>query len=176
MQSPPLDANILPSTLSPVEIFAPDWPANCPNLPGARNQTRSLGVAMVQNKLKLSEDHIRNRLSCQPRRSDRRERRSPLCVLLRILGFSTCGRIFSEFTRTTNISPSGCCVRLRTRPLADTTLALHVVSREDTASYYGAPLLYHVAWLRQQDQEWEIGLSALRDADLLQVAFASRTP
>lgn len=131
---------------------------------------------MVHNKLKLSDELLPKHRFNEPRRSERRERRSPLCVLLRVCGFSAAGRIFSELTSTRNISRSGCSVRLRTQPLADTALALQVIPREGPLPENGVQLLYQVAWLRQQGQAWELGLIALGDTDLLQVAFASHTP
>jgi hypothetical protein len=111
-----------------------------------------------------------------PNRSERRERRSPLSVLLRICGFSAAGRIFSELASTHNISPSGCCVRLRTQPLHSTALALQVIPREGPVPDGGPQMLYQVAWLRRQGQAWEVGLFALGKTDLLQVAFAPQSP
>ena len=139
-------------------------------------QAKAFGVAMVQKKLNLSDDLVATRPLGEPRRSERRERRSPLCVMLRVSGFSTSGRIFSELTSTYNISPSGCCVRLRTQPLERTALALQVVPREGPLPEGGVQLLYQVIWLQPQEQAWEVGLCALGHTDLLQVAFASHTP
>jgi len=112
----------------------------------------------------------------QPHRSERRERRSPLSILLKICGFSAGGRIFSEVASTRNISRSGCCLRLRTRPLGDTALALQVIPREGPVPDGGSQMLYQVAWSRQQGQSWEVGLFALGNTDLLQVAFAPHSP
>jgi len=111
-----------------------------------------------------------------PHRSERRERRSPLSVLLKICGFSTSGRIFSELASTRNISRSGCCIRLRTQPLGNAALAVQVVPREGPLPDGGPQLLYQVAWLRQQGQGWDVGLFALGKTDLLQVAFAPHSP
>ena len=111
-----------------------------------------------------------------PQRSERRERRSPLTVMLRICGFSASGRIFSEVASTRNISRSGCCVRLRTQPLQNSPLAIQVVPREGPSPEPATQMLYEVAWLQQQGQSWEVGLSALSKTDLLRVAFDSRTP
>jgi PilZ domain len=112
----------------------------------------------------------------EPRRSERRERRSPLAVLLRVCGFSASGRLFSEIASTRNISPAGCCVRLRTRPLAQTTVAVQVIPRDGPVPEGGSQMLYQVAWVAPQGQSWDVGLLALSDRDLLRVAFASFTP
>jgi hypothetical protein len=139
-------------------------------------QTKVFEVTMVQKRLNLSDDFHAQALPGEPRRSERRERRSPLCVMLRVCGFSNSARMFSELTSTYNISPSGCCVRLRTQPLERTALALQVVPREGPLPEGGAQLLYQVVWLQPQDQAWEVGLSALGQTDLLRMAFASHTP
>jgi hypothetical protein len=111
-----------------------------------------------------------------PHRSERRERRSPLSVLLKICGFSADGRIFSELSSTRNISRSGCCVRLRTLPLESAALAVQVIPREGPLPEGGRQLLYEIAWIEQQDQSWDVGLVALGDTDLLQAAFNPPTP
>lgn len=131
---------------------------------------------MVHNRQSLSDSTVPVRQLGDPQRSERRDRRSPLCVLVRVCGFSAAGRIFSELTSTYNISPLGCCIRLATRPLERSSLALQVVPHEGPLSHRGAQLLYQVVWLKPQDQAWDIGLCALGRSDLLQVAFAFRTP
>jgi hypothetical protein len=131
---------------------------------------------MVQKKLKLSADPSPDRQLGNPQRSERRERRSPLSVLLRICGFSASGRIFSELASTRNISPSGCCIRLRTQPLSHAALAVQVIPREGPLPEGGTQMLYEVAWLQQQGQSWDVGLFALGHTDLLRVAFAAHTP
>ena len=130
---------------------------------------------MVRQKTRPLEDPRRFRSPAEPRRSERRERRSPLCILLKICGFSAAGRIFSELAGTRNISRSGCCVRLRTQPLADTALAVQVIPREDPLPESGAQMLYQMAWLRKRGDSWDVGLFALGDTDLLRVAFAELT-
>ena len=97
-------------------------------------------------------------------------------MLLQICGFSANGRIFSELTSTRNISRSGCCVRLRNQPLWHAALAVRVVPREGPLPQGVPQMLYEVAWLEPQGQLWDVGLLALTDSDLLQVAFASNTP
>jgi hypothetical protein len=131
---------------------------------------------MVRQKPKQPDASVPTPGPGQPLRSERRERRSPLSVLLKICGFSSSGRIFSEVTSTRNISRSGCCIRLRTRPLGDTALALQVIPREGPVPDGGPQMLYQVAWLRRQGQGWDVGLLALGNTDLLQVAFATHSP
>jgi hypothetical protein len=131
---------------------------------------------MAQNNPKRSADSGLGPRVGDPQRSERRDRRTPLSVALRISGFSAGGRIFSEVAATRNISPSGCCVRLCTCPLEHCALAVQVVPREGAAPEGGVQLLYQVVWLQYREGAWDVGLSALSEADLLRVAFASRTP
>ena len=131
---------------------------------------------MVQKKVKVSDQWVPAQTPGEPRRSERRERRSPLCLLLLVWGFSAGGRIFSEHAATLNISRSGCCVRLQTRPLEDTVLALQIVPHGVPLPVPQTPVLYHIAWLQQQENSWEVGLHALGDSDLLRLAFALYTP
>ena len=131
---------------------------------------------MVRQRSKQLSDSLPVHSPGQPHRSECRERRSPLSVLLKICGFSASGRIFSELASTRNISRSGCCLRLRTQPLGNTALALQVIPREGPLPQGGPQLLYQVAWLRQHGQAWEVGLLALGNTDLLLVAFATHSP
>jgi len=131
---------------------------------------------MVRQGPKQLSDSLPVHSPGEPHRSERRERRSPLSVLLKICGFSASGRIFSELASTRNISRSGCCLRLRTQPLGNTALALQVIPREGPLPQGGPQLLYQVAWLRQHGQAWEVGLLALGNTDLLLVAFAPHSP
>jgi hypothetical protein len=130
---------------------------------------------MVRHKPKL-DDPGRGRALGQPRRSERRERRSPISVLLKVCGFDSSGRIFSELAGTRNISRSGCCIHLRREPLKNTSLALQVIPHEKPVPQSGPQLLYHVAWVRPTEDGWDVGLFALGRMDLLQVAFAPYTP
>jgi hypothetical protein len=129
-------------------------------------------VAMVQTKTKLRATPTPFPVPGQPRRSERRERRSPIPIVVKVCGFSASGRIFSEVATTKNVSRSGCCIRLRAEPQSDGVLALQVVPREEPVPQ-GPQMLYQVAWIIRRQQGCDVGLSVLGDADLLQVAFAS---
>jgi hypothetical protein len=131
---------------------------------------------MVQKREKPAADPSQAPHPGNPHRSERRERRSPLAVVLRVCGFSAKGRIFSELSDTRNISPSGCCIRLRTRPLGHAALAVQVIPSEGPWIEGGAQLLYEIAWMEKREHGWDVGLFSLTGGDLLRVAFASATP
>ena len=131
---------------------------------------------MVRQKPKKLDDPRPGQALGHPHRSERRERRCPLSVLLKVCGFDAGGRIFSELTSTLNISRSGCRIRLVREPLKNTALALRVIPHEGPVPQGGPQMLYQVGWLRPQEQGWEVGLFALGRTDLLQVAFATYSP
>jgi hypothetical protein len=87
-----------------------------------------------------------------------------------ICGFATTGKLFVEHCSTRNVSHSGCCIRLRTLPQADTALALRLLRWGLSAK--GAPqLLYQVVWVRKDGDGWLVGTSSLGPADLYSLAF-----
>jgi len=131
---------------------------------------------MAQNRSTLPAHPCPDRRMGRPHKSERRERRSPLTVLLRVCGFSAGGRIFSEIARTLDISRSGCCVRLKTPPLGEHALAIEVIPHREASPAGGVQMLYQVVWQARHGQGWEVGLMALGTTDLLQVAFASCPP
>jgi len=54
-----------------------------------------------------------------PQHTDRREQRLDVQLPVTVYGFATTGKLFVEHCSTRNISHSGCCIRLRTQPQAD---------------------------------------------------------
>ena len=110
---------------------------------------------MVQ-KFSLSRVPAPEQEMDNPRKSERRERRSPLRIPLRVCGFCSDGRVFSEVACTTNVSRSGCCVNLRTRPLDQTSIAVQVVPHGGVLSEAGIQLLYQIVWIRHAEQSWEV--------------------
>lgn len=111
-----------------------------------------------------------------PLRSTRREPRSSAEFTFAVCGLTSSGRFFVELCSTVNISRSGCCLRLRTRPQADSALALRAVPGGSSLPEGTSQLLFQLAWLRPDDGGWLIGAFALGEADLSRLAFPSYTP
>ena len=111
-----------------------------------------------------------------PLRSTRREQRSSAELTFAVCGLSASGRFFVELCSTVNISRSGCCLRLRTRPQSDSALALRAVPGGTSLPEGTSQLLFQLAWLRPEADGFLIGASALGDADLCRLAFPSYTP
>lgn len=104
------------------------------------------------------------------RREQRREQRSDVQLLVTVYGFAATGKLFVEHSSTRNVSHSGCCLRLQTRPQADSALALRLL-RWGISSKSASQLLFQVVWLRQDGDGWLVGASSLGPADLYCLAF-----
>jgi hypothetical protein len=109
-------------------------------------------------------------------RSTRREPRSSAELTFAVCGLTMSGRFFVELCSTVNISRSGCCLRLRTRPQAGSALALRAVPGGTSLPEGTSQLLFQLAWLRPEADGWLIGASALGEADLCRLAFPSYAP
>jgi hypothetical protein len=101
---------------------------------------------------------------------DRREQRADVHLAVTTYGFAVSGKLFVEHCSTRNVSHSGCCLRLQTRPQADSALALRLL-RWGIASKSASQLLFQVVWLRPDGDGWLVGASALGAADLYCLAF-----
>jgi hypothetical protein len=106
----------------------------------------------------------------QPQERQRREERSDVQLAVTVYGFATTGKLFVEHCSTRNVSHSGCCLRLQTRPQADSALALRLL-RWGISAKRASQLLYQTVWLRQDGDGWVVGASSLGPADLYCLAF-----
>ena len=105
-----------------------------------------------------------------PRSSQRRERRFPVSIPLLVCGFGPGCHLFRELVSTFDISRAGCRIRLQTRPMKDSVLALRLVPRE--GPILDSPqLLYQVAWFLPEGDRWNVGTFALGHTDLVKAAF-----
>lgn len=112
----------------------------------------------------------------QPFRSTRREARSAAQLTFAACGLASGGRFFVELCSTVNVSRSGCCLMLRTRPQIDSALALRAVPGGTSLPEGISQLLFQLAWLRPAEGGWLMGAFALGEADLRRLAFPAYTP
>lgn len=103
-------------------------------------------------------------------RPERAEERSEVRLAVTVYGFATTGKLFVEHCATRNVSHSGCCIHLQTRPQADAALALRLL-RWGLSGKRSAQLLYQIVWVRKDGDGWLVGASALGPADLYSLAF-----
>jgi hypothetical protein len=111
-----------------------------------------------------------------PLRSTRREPRSPAELTFAVCGLTSSGRFFVELCSTVNVSRSGCCLMLRTRPQTDCALVLRPVPGGTALPAGTSQLLFQLAWVRPAQDGWLIGAFALGETDLSRLAFPSDTP
>jgi hypothetical protein len=111
-----------------------------------------------------------------PLHATRREPRSPAALTFAVCGLSLDGRFFVELCSTVNVSRSGCCLRLRTRPQKDSALVLRAVPGGTSLPEGTSQLLFQLAWLQASDDGWLIGAYALSEIDLCGLVFPSHTP
>ena len=84
----------------------------------------------------------------EPFRSTRREPRSPAELTFAVCGLTSSGRFFVELCSTVNVSRTGCCLRLRTRPQTDSALALRAVPGGTSLSGTGCGLVRGIEALK----------------------------
>jgi hypothetical protein len=111
-----------------------------------------------------------------PLGSTRRETRSATELTFAVCGLDFCSRFFVELSSTVNISRSGCCLWLRTRPQTGSALVLRAVPGGTALPQGTSQLLFQLAWVRPADGGWLTGAFALGEADLSRLAIPSRTP
>ena len=104
------------------------------------------------------------------RSETRSETRSEVRLAVTVYGFATTGKLFVEHCATRNVSHSGCCIRLQTRPQADAALALRLL-RWGLSAKAASQLLYQIVWVQKDGDGWLIGASSLGPADLYSLAF-----
>lgn len=108
--------------------------------------------------------------------SSRREPRSATELTFAVCGLDFTSRFFVELCSTVNISRSGCCLWLRTRPQMNSALVLRAVPGGTSLPQGTSQLLFQLAWVRPADGGWLVGAFALGNADLSRLAFPACTP
>jgi hypothetical protein len=108
--------------------------------------------------------------SSKKRSETRSETRSEVRLAVTVYGFATTGKLFVEHCATRNVSHSGCCIHLQTRPQADAALALRLL-RWGLSAKAASQLLYQIVWVQKDGDGWLIGASSLGPADLYSLAF-----
>lgn len=101
---------------------------------------------------------------------ERAEKRSEVRLAVTVYGFATTGKLFVEHCATRNVSHSGCCIHLQTRPQADAALALRLL-RWGLSAKGASQLLYQIVWVQKDGDGWLVGASSLGPADLYSLAF-----
>ncbi len=110
-------------------------------------------------------------LSVEATQDRRRGKRVQLTYPIEISGFDHSGRLFSEKTKTQDISETGCRFVLRTPLARGDVVAIKIVSQSDEALPSTKALLFQIAWVRRQGDGWMAGALKLQPDKLWRVAF-----
>ena len=117
-----------------------------------------------------SQQTDRREQKSEQQSKERAEKRSEVRLAVTVYGFATTGKLFVEHCATRNVSHSGCCIHLQTRPQADAALALRLL-RWGLSSKAASQLLYQIVWVQKDGDGWIVGASSLGPADLYSLAF-----
>jgi hypothetical protein len=124
-------------------------------------------------QLQRTDPHQADAQQAEPskkRSETRSETRSEVRLAVTVYGFATTGKLFVEHCATRNVSHSGCCIHLQTRPQADAALALRLL-RWGLSAKAASQLLYQIVWVQKDGDGWLIGASSLGPADLYSLAL-----
>jgi hypothetical protein len=100
------------------------------------------------------------------RRSGKRLR---LNFLIEIVGFDPTGRLFTEQTKTLDISEFGCRFDLHTPVRSGNVLALRLLPPAKSTLPEGNPLLFEVIWSVSRRTGWTVGTRKLQDDKMWKV-------
>jgi len=101
----------------------------------------------------------------------RNGKRVPLTFPIEISGFDRTARLFSERTKTIDISEAGCRFRLKKELAPGDVVALKLLSRRDDHDPPSKPLLFRVIWVRQGPDGWTVGALNLQQEKIWHVSF-----
>ena len=111
--------------------------------------------------------------ACQPRRAERRERRLSIHFPIVVSGFGIDGRLFQQVAQTFDVSQSGCRIYLRNEPQSGSVLTVRLIPRSAEAPTNHS--FFEVEWSRPEEGGWLVGVSALEQKELWELAFGARS-
>jgi hypothetical protein len=112
-------------------------------------------------------------LSLEAQRDRREGKRVPLTFPIEVSGFDHTAHMFSERTKTTDISELGCRFQVKTEIARGDVVAIRLLSRCRDGVPGSKPLLFQIVWV-QPDPEgegWIAGALKLQPENIWHVAF-----
>lgn len=110
-------------------------------------------------------------LSQEVREERRKGKRVPLTFPIEVCGFDRAARMFSERTRTTDISEVGCRFRMKAELARGDVVAIKLVSRGNNHDSECKALLFRISWVRQDPDGWTVGALKLQQEKIWHVTF-----
>ncbi len=112
------------------------------------------------------------KLSREVQQERRKGKRVPLTFPIEISGFDRTARLFSERTKTTDISEVGCrFLAKKTRLAPGDVVAIKLLSRGDEQSSASKPLLFQIIWVQRELEGWTVGALKLQPENIWHVTF-----
>lgn len=112
-----------------------------------------------------------DKLSREVQQDRRRGKRVPLTFSIEVSGFDPTARLFSERTKTSDISEVGCRFRVKTPLSRGDVVAIKLLSRGNEQSPAGKPLLFQIVWVRHDPDGWTVGALKLQPENIWHVTF-----
>ncbi len=110
-------------------------------------------------------------LSSQTGTDRRRGKRLPLVFPIEVSGSTSDGRMFSEKTKTLDISDRGCRFALERELQRGEDIGIKLQSRDGPRSPAAKALLFRVAWCTRIGACWQVGVLKLQPENIWHVAF-----
>ena len=110
-------------------------------------------------------------LSREVQRDRRKGKRVPLAFPIEVSGFDPTARLFTERTKTTDISEMGCRFRMKAEVSRGDVVAIKLLGRRDDDEPASKPLLFQVAWVRRDPEGWIVGALKLQPEKIWRVVF-----
>ncbi len=127
----------------------------------------------MEEREKMRAETDWEELSQEALKDRRKGKRVPLAFPIEVSGFDSTGRLFAEYTTTSNISESGCRFQVQTQLERGDIVAIKLLSRRNDLAPASKPLLFQIAWVTQEAEGWTAGALQLESENLWHMAFPS---
>jgi len=112
-----------------------------------------------------------DKLSQEAQQDRRRGKRVPLTFPIEVSGFDRTARLFSERTKTSDISEVGCRFQVKTPLSRGDVVAIKLLTRGNEQSPTSKALLFQIAWVQRDPDGWTVGALKLQPENIWHVAF-----
>jgi len=116
-----------------------------------------------------------HRLSLETLQDRRSGKRVQLVFPIEVSGFDRTGRLFSEKTKTLDISETGCRFLLKTPLVGGDVIAIRSITKTDSSPAVRKAVLFQVMWASREENAWAVGALKLQAEKIWRVAFPPST-
>lgn len=112
-----------------------------------------------------------DKLSREVQQDRRKGKRVPLTFPIEVSYFDHTARLFSERTKTSDISEVGCRFQVKTPLSPGDVVAIKLFSRGNEQSPTNKALLFQIIWVRRDPDGWTVGALKLQPENIWHVSF-----